>query len=278
MAGRFVIVSLRIVLFLLLTLLTQIGGIIYLLSILTYRFIDSRTRKRFLKVSFRISIFLIFYSFATFFLVPLIARPLGRVALPVKEKNHLRPLTFLTCFLNRHYVRPELMQAVYQAANQMNDQFPGTIINYLDAGFPFIDGFPLVPHLSHNDGRKLDLSFCYRDSKTSRPVNDCPSFIGYGICEEPQPGEIDYARICSSKGAWQYSLMRNIIPQANKQFYTFDTDRTKKLVELFAKQRAIEKIFIEPHLKIRLGLTDSKIRFHGCHAVRHDDHIHVQGP
>jgi hypothetical protein len=25
-----------------------------------------------------------------------------------------------------------------------------------------------------------------------------------------------------------------------------------------------------------LGLTNNKIRFHGCHAVRHDDHLHVQ--
>ena len=28
--------------------------------------------------------------------------------------------------------------------------------------------------------------------------------------------------------------------------------------------------------KTRLLLTSDKIRFHGCQAVRHDDHIHVQ--
>ena len=31
-----------------------------------------------------------------------------------------------------------------------------------------------------------------------------------------------------------------------------------------------------PHLKARLGLNSNKVRFHGCHAVRHDDHFHVQ--
>ena len=38
----------------------------------------------------------------------------------------------------------------------------------------------------------------------------------------------------------------------------------------------IGKDFIEPHLAKRLGATTSKIRFQGCKAARHDDHIHVQ--
>ena len=43
------------------------------------------------------------------------------------------------------------------------------------------------------------------------------------------------------------------------------------------QNKAIKKIFIEPHLKTRWGLKNyQKIRYHGCHAVRHDDHIHVQ--
>jgi murein endopeptidase len=51
---------------------------------------------------------------------------------------------------------------------------------------------------------------------------------------------------------------------------------TKLLVEVLLKFDNMEKIFIEPHLKSRLGLTNSKIRYHGCGAVRHDDHIHIQ--
>lgn len=43
------------------------------------------------------------------------------------------------------------------------------------------------------------------------------------------------------------------------------------------KNPAVRKIFLEPHLKTRLKLSKySKIRFHGCHSVRHDDHIHLQ--
>jgi hypothetical protein len=52
--------------------------------------------------------------------------------------------------------------------------------------------------------------------------------------------------------------------------------RTKALVNMFVSEYEIGKIFIEPHLKTRLKLTSDKIRFHGCQAVRHDDHIHVQ--
>ncbi|MBB3160132.1 hypothetical protein FHS25_000564 [Rhizobium laguerreae] len=38
----------------------------------------------------------------------------------------------------------------------------------------------------------------------------------------------------------------------------------------------LRKIFIEPHLKNALGIADSHIRFQGCRAARHDDHIHIQ--
>ena len=66
------------------------------------------------------------------------------------------------------------------------------------------------------------------------------------------------------------------MPQGNKKNFTFDSTVTKELVNYFASKPVIGKIFIEPHLKTRLGLTSDKIRFHGCQAVRHDDHIHVQ--
>jgi hypothetical protein len=212
----------------------------------------------------------------TFLIVPVIAKPLGRVPLPLTETNHLQPLNILTCFLNRNYVRPELKQTAFEVANQMNDKFPGTTTNYLDANFPFIDKFPLIPHLSHNDGKKLDLSFCYRDTKTNEPTNECPSFIGYGICEEPRPNEKNTADFCADKGYWQYSFMTKVISQDTKQDFTFDSDKTRELVNLFTTQPTIGKIFIEPHLKTRLNLTSDKIRFHGCQAVRHDDHIHIQ--
>lgn len=265
-----------ILIFCFLTILTQVGGIIYLISLLTHTFIRQWAGNWAQKVLLQFVSFLTIYSLATFLIVPFIAKPFGRVPLPLSETNHLQPLNWLTCLLNRHYVRPELKQTAFVVAQQMNDQFPGTTINYLDANFPFLDQFPLLPHRSHNDGKKLDLSFCYRNAQTGESINNCPSFIGYGICEEPTAQEKNTAEYCSEKGFWQYNFLSKVVSQENKRNFTFDNERTRALVHLWAEQPAIGKIFIEPHLKTRLNLTSQKIRFHGCQAVRHDDHIHVQ--
>lgn len=266
----------NVFLFILLTLLTQVGGLVYLLAFLTYRWTDRLSAKRGLKITYRIASFLVLYLMATFLIVPLIAKPLGRVPLPLTENNHLQPLNVMTVLLNRHYVKPELRDAAFTAAQQLHKQFPGTTMNYLDANFPFVDGFPLLPHLSHSDGKKLDLSFCYRDAHTGEATDACPSFIGYGICEEPLAGEVNTAAACEAKGNWQYNILRQLVPQGAKKDFTFDGERTRVLVNLFAAQPAIGKIFIEPHLQKRLNLAPGKIRFHGCQAVRHDDHVHVQ--
>lgn len=218
------------------------------------------------------------YSTATFFVVPVIAKSFGRIALPLTQTDNLRPLNFFTCILNRNYVRPELKQITLEVARQMNSKYPGTVVNYLDANFPFINSFPLLPHLSHNDGKKLDITFCYINKKTGNITNNVPSLIGYGISEEPRANEINTANLCAKQGYWQYSFVMRIIPQRNKLNFTFDSIRTKELVNLFASKSEIGKIFIEPHLKTRLKLTSNKIKFHGCQAVRHDDHIHVQLP
>ena len=245
---RLLKVTLTIILFCLLTVLTQVGGLVYLVSILTCKWTDKWTSKNYLKATYRLTSFLTLYFLTTFLIVPAIAKPLGRVPLPLTETSHIQPLNIWTCFLNRNYVRPELKKTAFEVAKQMNDKFSGTTVNYLDANFPFINKFPLIPHLSHSDGKKLDLSFCYRDTKTNEPTNECPSFIGYGICEAPLPNEKNTADFCTDKGYWQYSFMTKIISQDNKQDFTFDSDKTRELVNLFATQPTIGKIFIEPHL------------------------------
>jgi hypothetical protein len=169
-----------------------------------------------------------------------------------------------------------LKEAAFNISEKMNKKFPGTTINYLDANFPFINKFPLPPHRSHSDGKKLDLSFLYLDSKTLIHTDKIPSFIGYGVCEEPRSGEENIPDECKEKGYWQYNILRDIISQGNKNSYTFDSVRTKQLLLYAASQKEIGRIFLEPHLKKRLKLKSPKIRFHGCQAVRHDDHIHIQ--
>ena len=266
----------RIVAFLLLTILTQIGGIVYLINFSTHRFIDKKVNRQWLRRLCKVTTFIVFYLLTTFLIVPIWAKPFGRVQLPVRSTSNLRPLTYLTCLLNRNYVRKDLKDVAFSVAREMNKKYPGTVINYLDANFPFVNGFPLFPHLSHNDGKKLDLAFCYKDKQSLLETNETPSPIGYGICEEPTASEKNTAAFCALNGYWQYSFLKSVMPQGRKADFLFYAEKTKTLVELFDNDKRIGKIFIEPHLKARLQLTSDKIRFHGCQAVRHDDHIHVQ--
>ncbi len=266
----------RILAFCFLTLLTQVGGVVYLVSLVTFIYIDKLTKRNIVKLIYQFSSFSILYCISTFFIIPTIAKQFGRVPLPLTSTHHIRPLNVMTFLLNRNYVVPELRQTVFEVAEQMESRFPRTKLNYLDANFPFLNGFPLFPHLSHNDGKKLDLSFCYNDANTGNQTNDCPSFIGYGICEEPLESELNTSEYCQEKGKWQYSFMMKIMPQGNKKNFIFNNEKTKELINLFVAQPTIGRLFIEPHLKTRLKLNSEKIKFHGCHAVRHDDHLHIK--
>lgn len=252
----------------LLTVLTQIGGLVYLIPLfISKRFELSRAKL--------IGLFSVIYLVATFMIVPLVAPMFGRTSLPFT--GTLKPLNVVTCLLNRHYVRPQLKDQLTEVADQMNAQYPGTITNYLDANFPFYNGYPLLPHLSHNDGRKVDLAFYYVDAATGERSHAAPSVIGYGIYDNPIGNEVNYASKCAGQGFWQYGFLGYLVPHWSEDNYAVDPARTKTLVQLLAKHQHTSKIFLEPHLKQRWGLSGvDKIRFHGCHAVRHDDHIHTQ--
>jgi hypothetical protein len=277
---KYIFVTLRILgtllLFFALTVLTQIGGIVLLISLIVSWLLNKRVNNVWKRVGIRVGSFLIIYLLCVFAIVPLIAKPLGRVPLPLFERNHVQPANAITFLLNRNYVRPEMRRSVYVVADKLNREHPGTTLNYLDANFPFINKFPLFPHLSHNDGKKLDISFFYKKSKTSKETNDVPSWIGYGICEEPRTNEVNRPDECARKGFWQYSALKEYLPQASKKDFMFDAVRTKDMIDAFVKEKNLGKILIEPHLKQRLNLSGDKIRLHGCNAVRHDDHIHVQ--
>ncbi|MCR9254098.1 MAG: hypothetical protein NXI20_27045 [bacterium] len=259
---------LHLAIFILLTILSQIGGLVYLL----YLFIWKKWNvSKYLKSG----IFLVTYTLLSLIIIPQIAPLFGRVALPLT--GIMKPRNFGTCLLNRHYVTPELWQVVKKSSNLLSTKYPGTTINYLDANFPFVDGFPLIPHLSHNDGKKIDIAFLYVESRNNERVNTTPSFIGYGVYASPKSNEIDYPTICAQEGNWQYSFIHKFVPQWNSSKYIVDSERTSDYISLLSSNLMTSKIFIEPHLKSRWKLSkDSKIRFHGCHAVRHDDHIHLQ--
>lgn len=265
-----------IVVFSVLTILTQIGGLAYL----AYKSFGLAIRKRIKVGGFSrwkpFGLFAGIYLAGTLFVIPPLAELYGRVPMPwfANEEHRIKPATILTCLANRHYVRPELKALISDISLQMEEE---AALVYLDANFPFLTGFPLLPHKSHDDGEKIDLSFIYRNTQTGEVVNDAISMFGYGVTEDPARGEMNRPEECEGKGYWQYSLIRRITPQWRKEKYVFDEALNRELLIRLAKDGRVGKIFIEPHLKQRLGLDrHGKVRSHGCSAVRHDDHIHVQ--
>ena len=261
-----------VIAFCILTVFTQVGGVILLVAIVTWPIINRKISNRFARFGAKLLSFVLLYSASTFIAIPILARQYNRVPLPMLETHGLKPRTIWTCVFNRNYCRPQLRNTALSVAGKMHKQYPGTVVNYLDSSFPLGNNFPLPFHLSHGDGRKLDVAFHYIDRQSGAPSNTTPSFDGYGIYEGPLKNEMDQQLLCRQKGFAEY----NFGSENDHKEFLFDEQRTRSLTNFFASEPAIEKIFIEPHLETRLGLTDPKIRFQGCHAARHDDHIHVQ--
>lgn len=92
----------------------------------------------------------------------------------------------------------------------------------------------------------------------------------------PKNGELDQISVCKEKGNWQYDFSKYLTFGTLHSDLRFSEKRTKTMVQLFTQEASIEKIFIEPHLRDRMQIRHPKIRYHGCRAVRHDDHIHIQ--
>ncbi len=201
--------------FFLLTLLSQVGGILYLLHKPLSRSIKRRLGHGWRGSLVRATSFVLVLSFASITVVPLLARPFSRVPLPLSANSEvpIAPARWFTVLANQHYVSPELRAAVIEIARQTARTYPGTELRYLDANFPFLTGFPLL--LRRLNWRSADV--------------------------------------------------------------TFDESANRWLLEAITADDRIGKVFVEPHLKRRIGQSgNDKIRFHGCAAVRHDDHIHVQ--
>ena len=96
----------------LLTLLTQVGGLVYLLALLLSHIL------KFKRLWF-MSTFILFYLVFNLAITPAIAPVFGRTALP--WYGNLRPLNVLTCLFNRHYVTSELKEELEVIAKHKNE-------------------------------------------------------------------------------------------------------------------------------------------------------------
>ncbi len=258
-------IFIKLAIFALLTIFTQVGGLVYLLSLVITRHLKQQFRFKLL------TIFIALYLTTTYIIIPLISPFFGRER--VRNTTIIHPTNYLTILLNRNYVKPELNELLKFAEKQLEGT--DVQIHYLDANFPFLKGFPLFPHLSHNDGRKIDLSLIYETNDgIISPLQK--SVSGYGAFIGPNQNEVDQISYCINKGFFQYDYPKYFTFGSINPDLIFSAKGTLALIKSVSDYKNIEKLFIEPHLKQRLGLESPLIRYHGCNAVRHDDHIHIQ--
>ncbi|WP_299212864.1 hypothetical protein [uncultured Dokdonia sp.] len=248
---------------LVLTITTQIGGVVYLIAKIIYR-------KSILK---KWIAFVVLYLLSTYAIVPYVAPLFGREK--IKTTDTIKIHTLFTSLANRNYVIPEVNNVLANVSEKFLKTYPNVEIHCLDSNFPFFDGFPLPPHLSHKDGKKLDISLLYEDAKGTI-LNDKPSVSGYGIFAGPSTAEYDQISVCKEKDYWQYDFSKYLTFGTIHSDLNFSKKGTKNIIQLLTEEPTISKIFIEPHLRDRMNVRHPKIRYHGCHAVRHDDHIHLQ--
>lgn len=236
--------------FIFLTAISQLGGLAWLLA----RFFSHRS------IVF-VSIY-VFLSASALWIAPMF----GREPLPCLSDETLEMRSVFYCALNRQYVVPELKSVLKDYSAKMESAFPGTKTVVLDANFPFFSGFPLFPHLSHDDGRKVDLAYYYESDQVYLPgVTRSP--IGYFAFENGPtdcPDNVITLR-------WDLAWLQTLWPG-----YQLERMRMRAAIQWLAEDNRVGKIFIEPHLKLRLGVDSDKIRFQGCRAARHDDHIHIK--
>lgn len=204
---------------------------------------------------------------AVFCAVQVLAPLTGRVPLPCFG-DQLRMQSPLYCVTLRNFVTPELAEVAHDVAQDMDQMFPGTTTLALDGGFPFLDDFPLLPHLSHDDGRKLDLALFYQDEGGAFLNGKTRSWIGYwgfeSLTNDP----------CHKGGLslrWGMAWLQPLWPDR-----AIEPKRTAALIRSVAKHGKVRKVLFEPDLVRRLQVAHAKVRFQGCRAARHDDHVHLQ--
>ncbi len=260
--------GLLFVCFVILTVVTQVGGIVLLLAYFTYRIFFRDYNRWSLPL-----IFTVYYTIVSVFVIPQVAPFFGRMQ--VEDNEAVKAHSFFYKISNRNYVTIDYHETIQSIATDFHAKYPGIQLVYTDANFPFIDGFPLLPHRYHTDGKKIDFDFIY-ENEEAQLSNLKPTFSGYGFFESPFEGEKNQINFCLNTGYKQYEFTKYVTLGILHPYLTFSEEANKYLIELMDAHDGVETIFIEPHLHERLGIESDKIIYHGCGTVRHDDHIHLE--
>ena len=202
-------------------------------------------------------------------IAPAMQSPVGLTALPCDRSEPLAPLRARYC-RGRNFLTPEAQGTIISLARGLAEQHPGAVIHFMDASGPNGEK-PFPPHLSHGDGRQLDVALFF-ETLEGAPLVAPPDTSGYGgwwPSEPPRPGE----RIACPQG--RSGSAEKPDPPTDRG-WRLDEVRTRALIQLLIDEPRVHRILIEPHLEERLGFWGHpKLRFAGCQAARHDDHLHI---
>jgi hypothetical protein len=228
-----------------LTVLTQIGGVIPLIAwLLAFRLVFLHGRARMAAVA---AIFVVLHVIASETVVPLAASHIAdrvrlhRVRLPCgwARPAMLWPASAIICLANRNYVTGRADHLAMALAMDARAGDSASRILYLDAGFPFFDGWPLLPR----------------------------SPIGCGAFEQPGAGR---AASCPDGDwpdlPWNLGWLQPLFPD-----HVVDRERTAAMQRWLVepgRQYGVRRVLVEPHLEATLGVASDMLRFQGCHAAR----------
>jgi hypothetical protein len=144
---------------------------------------------------------------------------------------------------------------------------------------PFAAGHPLCCALNRHD---VDTRLVTLLTELSRAAptgaylqGQMRSPIGYWAFEQPGPGDRSQ---CDDRSwlslRWNMSMLQDHYPPR-----PLESERTRAALRWLTTDGpalGVERIFIEPYLAARLGVSSPVLGFQGCRAVRHDDHIHIE--
>jgi|GEM_PF-4097547 len=259
---------LYICLVLILTIITQVGGIL----IWPFLSMNPHDIGWFLQVK-RFAYPLLSYCIGSQLLLPLISPLWGMEALPCSSDSNLQPLSHHTCFFNRNYINSDALETLMKIERNMERLAPQQPILYLDANFP-LPYMHMLPHLNHSKGDSIDLAFFWKNPETGAYAPP-PSPIGYGGFVSPEKPRVchpyDSYQIAGRIALdlrWDYDWLQPFRSNA-----VLNTSLTQTLMGFLAKQQNVESITLEPHLHPKIGTN--KTIANSCKISRHDDHLYV---
>jgi hypothetical protein len=131
-----------LVLFSILTALSQVGGLILLLWWWLYHIFKKHFKNAWVLGSVNVGGLLVFYLFCMFIIVPPLARLQDRVPLPMSKSGALVPVSYWTAIFGRNYIKSKGRAKLETITEAFVKKHPDLKLKYMDCNYPFYINIP----------------------------------------------------------------------------------------------------------------------------------------